>query len=78
MRGLPGRALPGLADCMAANLQAARLTNPEVRFVGVSMDTSRLSEGDRATTLAAAEAELGVPCVDPVATGIGSIVDGLT
>ena len=78
MRSLPGRALPGLADCMAANLQAARLTNPKARFVGVAMDTSRLSAGDREATLAEAEAELGVPCVDPVATGIGSIVDGLT
>ena len=77
MRALPGRALPGLAECIAANLQAARLTNPQVRFVGVSMDTSRLSEDQRKTTLAEAEAELGVPCVDPVATGIGRIVDGL-
>ena len=78
MRALPGRSLPGLADCIAANLEAAKLTNPEVRFVGVSMDTSRLSESDREAALAAAEAELGVPCVDPVATGIGRIVDSLT
>jgi len=78
MRALPGRRLPSLADCIAANLEAAKLTNPEVRFVGVSMDTSRLSETERETILAATEAELGVPCVDPVATGIGRIVDGLT
>ena len=77
MRALPGRSLPGLAECIEANLRAARLTNPEVRFVGVSMDTSRLSEADREATLAAAEDELGVPCVDPVATGTGRIVDGL-
>ena len=77
MRGLPDRPLPGLADCMEANLRAARLTNADVRFVGVSMDTSRLSESDRQATLAAAEAELGLPCVDPVATGIGRIVDRL-
>ena len=77
MRSLPGLALPGLADCMAANLHAARLTNPDARFVGVAMDTSRLSADDRAATLAEAEDELGVPCVDPVATGIGRIVDGL-
>ena len=77
MRSLPGLALPGLADCMAANLHAARLTNPDARFVGVAMDTSRLSADDRAATLAETEDELGVPCVDPVATGIGRIVDGL-
>ncbi len=78
MRALPGWPLPGLAECIETNLQAARLTNPEVRFVGVSMDTSRLSGKDREAVLAAAEAELGVPCVDPVATGVGRIVDGLT
>jgi uncharacterized NAD-dependent epimerase/dehydratase family protein len=77
MRALPGRALPSLADCIEANLQAARLTNPEVRFVGIAMDTSRLSADQRKATLAAAEAELGLPCVDPVATGVGPIVDGL-
>ena len=77
MRALPGQPLPSLADCIALNLQAAQLTNPDVRFVGISMDTSRLSEDERKTTLAAAEAELGVPCVDPVATGVGRIVDGL-
>jgi uncharacterized NAD-dependent epimerase/dehydratase family protein len=77
LRALPGRALPSLADCIEANLQAARLTNPEVRFVGIAMDTSRLSADQRKATLAAAEAELGLPCVDPVATGVGPIVDGL-
>ena len=77
MRALPERPLPGLAECIEANLQAARLTSPDVTFVGVSMDTSRLSETDRETVLAEAEAELGVPCVDPVATSVDRIVDGL-
>ena len=40
MRGLPGRALPGLAECLAANLQVARLTSPSVRAVGVCLNTS--------------------------------------
>ena len=67
-----------MADGRAENLQEARLTNPEVRFVGGAMDTSRLSADDRAATLAEVEDELGMPCVDPVATGVGRIVDGLT
>ena len=77
MRGLPGRALPGLAECIEANLAAARLTNPDVRCAGVAMDASRLSTGDRDRALADAEAALGVPSVDPLATGVGRIVDNL-
>ena len=34
MRGLPERRLPGLAECLAANLQVARLTSPVVRAAG--------------------------------------------
>ncbi len=77
MRGLPDRALPGLAACMEANLAAARLTNPAVRFVGASLDTSRLTADARQRLLAEIEAELGMPCVDPLATGAGPIVDAL-
>ena len=77
MRGLPGRQLPSFAACMEANLNAARLTNPEARFVGASVDCSRLTEGERDGFLAAMADETGLPCVDPVATGVGPIVDNL-
>ena len=36
MRGLPDYSLPELKTCMAANLAAAQLTNPNARFVGIS------------------------------------------
>ncbi|MEE8275176.1 MAG: N-acetyltransferase DgcN [Alphaproteobacteria bacterium] len=77
MRGLPERALPGLAECIDANVAAARLTNPEVRCIGVAMDTSRLDAAARERVLGNAESKLGIPCVDPVATGVGAIVDAL-
>ncbi len=77
MRGLPGRKLPGFAACMEANIDAARLTNPDVRFVGASVDSSRLPADERDGFLAAVEGEIGLPCVDPLATGVGRIVDDL-
>ena len=77
MRGLPNQPLPGFAECMEANLAAARLTNPNVRFVGASVDTSRLQVDERAPFLAAMEDEVGLPCVDPMTTGVGRIVDNL-
>ncbi|WP_139814115.1 NAD-dependent epimerase/dehydratase family protein, partial [Salmonella enterica] len=42
MRGLPGRTLPELMECLAMNLQVARLTSPSVRAVGVCLNTSAL------------------------------------
>src|SRR3546814_6104983 len=42
MRGLPTYKLPDVATCMAANLEAGRLTNPAVKFVGISINTANL------------------------------------
>ena len=77
MRGLPDRRLPEFEPCIEANLAAARLTNPDVRFVGVSMDTSRLDDNARGHVLGETQDRLGLPCVDPMATGVGPIVDNL-
>jgi uncharacterized NAD-dependent epimerase/dehydratase family protein len=77
MRGLPHYPLPGLEECMEANIRVASLTNPEVRFVGVSIDTSRLDEDSARSYLAETEKQLGLPAVDPVRTGVGPIVDTL-
>ena len=75
MRGLPHFALPGLADCLAANLSVARLTSPDVQAVGIALNTVKLDE-DRARRLCAdTEAAIGLPCTDPFRFGADSIVD---
>ncbi len=74
MRGLPHYPLPGLEDCMEANLQVASLTNPDVKFVGVAVDTSRLGEDEAYAFLAQISTRLGLPAVDPVRTGVDAIV----
>jgi uncharacterized NAD-dependent epimerase/dehydratase family protein len=77
MRGLPHQKLPGLRECLDANLAAARLTNPAVRAVGVAIDTHLLEPARREAYLARVEDELGLPTVDPIATGVGRIADAL-
>ena len=77
MRGLPTYKLPDLQECIDANLAAARLTNQSVRCVGLSINTSGLDAGAARDYLAQTEAKLGLPCVDPVRTGVGTIVDNL-
>lgn len=75
MRGLPHYQLPGLAECLEANLRVARLTNPDVRPVGIALNTSKMVP-DVARKLCAETSEtFGLPCVDPVATGVEPIID---
>jgi len=69
--------LPSLEDCLDLNLRTARLTNPEARFIGVSLNTRNLDQTAAEAVLAQTSARLGLPCVDPVRTGVAAIVDGL-
>ncbi len=77
MRGLPHAPIPDLKDCFQPYRSMATLTNPECRFVGVSIDTHLLSPGAAERLLKSVEDRFGLPCVDPLATGTGPIVDAL-
>ena len=77
MRGLPHLPLPSLEECLARNVEAARLTNPEARCVGVSVNTSALGENEAQDYLTAVEGRLGVPAVDPFRHGADRLVDAL-
>ena len=75
--GLEAFPTPSLAEAIELNLRLARLTNPAVRVAGVCINTSRLSPETAARRLAETAAALGVPCCDPVRTGVSTIVDTL-
>jgi uncharacterized NAD-dependent epimerase/dehydratase family protein len=77
MRGLPGRSLPDLRTCLETNLQAARLTNLDVKPVGVALNTSNVDRDEAHRVCEQVEAELGLPCQDPVAMGVDKITDRL-
>jgi uncharacterized NAD-dependent epimerase/dehydratase family protein len=77
MRGLPHYKLPGLAECIEFNLAAARLTNPRVACVGISMNTSALDPDAANSVLKQTEDAFGLPCVDPVRGGVEAVVDRL-
>ena len=77
MRGLPHYRLPDLEDCIEANLKAARLTNPDVRLLGFSLNTARLDEAGAARALGEIERRHGLPAVDPLRTGVGRLVDAI-
>jgi uncharacterized NAD-dependent epimerase/dehydratase family protein len=77
MRGIAGRRLPGLAECLDANLQVARLTSPDVRAAGVCLNTVSMDEGPARALCRRVEDMLGLPATDPYRFGVESIVNKL-
>jgi uncharacterized NAD-dependent epimerase/dehydratase family protein len=77
MNGFPGTMVRPPDQAIEPYLAAARLTNPRVRFVGVSLNTSAMSDTDAANVLRSTAQLLGLPCVDPIRTGVEPIVAAL-
>ena len=69
MRGLPHYPIPDLKDCIDANLRVGSLTNPDVRFVGIAVNTAKLEERAAEDYLKQTEQELGLR------HGVARIVD---
>ena len=65
--------IPSLATAMSQYLAAARLTNPEARFVGISLNTSALDAPRRQQAMASLREEFGLPVVDPMVDGAHAI-----
>jgi uncharacterized NAD-dependent epimerase/dehydratase family protein len=73
--GMPGFPIPTAAEAIARNLEAARLTNPACRCVGLSFNGSRMSAAQKAETVARLRAETGLPVVDPLVDDLAPILD---
>jgi uncharacterized NAD-dependent epimerase/dehydratase family protein len=69
--------IPDYRTCIDTYLAAARLTNPAVRAVGISLNTSHLSEPQAARLLRETQERTTLPCCDPIRFGIDAIVDHL-
>lgn len=64
--------------CIDVYVSAARLTNPRARVIGVSLNTSHLSDTREARRLLESTArETSLPCCDPIRFGVGEIIDNL-
>ena len=77
MRGLPHFPLPDLRHCMEANLSMAQLTNPDVRYVGICVNTSQMNPDEAKPYLASLQKDFDLPALDPFKDGVGPIIDAL-
>jgi len=67
--------LPSVREAIDLHVSMGRRTNPGIRCVGISVNTSSLSDKDRSPYLARLSHETGLPCVDPIIDGCGAIVE---
>jgi len=68
-------ALPSIQDCIDQHVLMGSRTNPDIRCVGISVNTSALPADERLDYLANLSNETGLPCVDPLIDGCGAIVE---
>jgi uncharacterized NAD-dependent epimerase/dehydratase family protein len=76
MRGV-SHALPTIAQVIERTVDDGRLTNPQIRCVGISINTSALDPDNAQVLLRDTAEEYGLPVVDPLRGGVGAIVDEL-
>ena len=75
--GWPDFALPSIQEIIDLTVRIGSVVNPDIRVVGISANTSALSDAERDDYLSRLSQEHGVPAVDSVATGVGPIVDAV-
>jgi uncharacterized NAD-dependent epimerase/dehydratase family protein len=66
---------PDLRVAATRYLEAARLTNPNSKLGGISLNTSMLGSTARERTLGETAQSMGVPCFDPLQTPLKSVLD---
>lgn len=69
--------VPAIEECIELNLTFGRLTNPAIRCVGVSVNTSALSENKRLRYLSDLQRRTGLPCFDPLQDGFDDVIERL-
>ena len=73
----PDYPIPPLREVIDAYLQAGRLTNRAIRCVGLSINSSTLTEPQWHDCRMRLERELGLPVCDPLRGGVDALVAAL-
>lgn len=76
MRGV-SHPLPSIGEVIERTILEGRLTNPAIECVGIAVNTQALDESEALHLLDKTAAHHGLPCADPMRTGVKAIVDEL-
>ncbi len=67
--------MPAIGEIIDLTIRLGRVTNPDIRCVGLCINTSHVAHPE--AVLEELEARHGLPAVDPLRGGVGAIVDRL-
>ncbi len=73
----PGFPIPDLQDAIDLYLRVGRLTNPGIRCIGLSINSSSLTEAQYAAYVQNQQAKLGLPVADPMRGGVEALTRSL-
>ncbi|MCX5479374.1 DUF1611 domain-containing protein [Kaistia geumhonensis] len=73
MRGVQ-HPLPSIEDVIDLTVRCGSLTNPDIRCVGIAINTAALDDAAATALLAETAGRLSLPAVDPIRTGVAPIV----
>lgn len=76
--GWPDYPVPDLNACISRAESLAALTNPNVRCIGICINTSQYGREQAEQLLQEIQSTTKLPCVDPLATGVEPIIDKLS
>ncbi|MEP3046040.1 MAG: N-acetyltransferase DgcN [Roseibium sp.] len=67
--------LPTIEQVIDMTIQCGRLNNPDIRCIGIAVNTAALEEDEARAYLAKVGEQHGLPATDPVRFGMDAIVD---
>ena len=77
IKGWPDFELPSIQPVINRTIEIAKSVNPEIRCVGISVNTIMLPDHERAAYLKNLGALYGLPAMDPLVTGLDEVIDNL-
>jgi uncharacterized NAD-dependent epimerase/dehydratase family protein len=72
--GYPDYPIPPLDEVMALHLDLARRTNAQARFVGIALNTSKMSADEAERMIAATQAAHNLPTFDPLLSDLSDVL----
>jgi uncharacterized NAD-dependent epimerase/dehydratase family protein len=69
MLGHPSHPVPSIEDLIFQTVNLGRVTNPNIRCVGISLNTGAMTGEAALVEIAATERRLGLPTADPIRGG---------
>ncbi len=77
IEGYPNHPIPELKEAIRRYVEAGQLTNPGVRCVGISINSSSLTDAEWADYAKGLTEQLGLPVVDPMRGGVTALANAL-